>query len=246
MRFKFKPLFYFFVIPVLSLLIISLPSQAQVRSGGMNADGNLLGGSTSGGGTAYIPTEGWSVALNGGYESPMANLKETYKAVPTAGIMLSKKMNHLILSGGIDYREYVPKEAVSPIELEYLGQTTTIGTITISNFRGVGAYVGAAYETLITPASSFYLGINGGYIFTLNTLIVDDGTDIQSSSVKTNIPLLTPKIGLNFAVTNRIGIGLEGRYTLGLAKGYYNVTMLDIPTQSFKSVAANLILHYNF
>ena len=212
----------------------------------MNADGNLLGGSNSGSGAAYIPTSGLSIAVNVGYESPMANVKEAYKAAPTAGITLSKKMNHLIFSGGIDYREYVPKEAVSPIELEYLGQTTTVGTITISNFRGVGAYVGAAYETLITPASSFYLGVNGGYIFTLNTLIVDDGTDIQSSSVKTNIPLLTPKIGLNFAVTNRIGIGLEGRYTLGLAKGYYNVTMLDIPTQSFKSVAANLILQYNF
>lgn len=246
MHFNLKRLFHFFVVLVLSLTIIYLPSHAQHRSGGMNADGNLLGGSKAGSGGGYIPTAGWTIAANGGFEKPLGDLKDTYKAAPTFGITLSKRTNHFILSAAVDYRQYEPIQSVYPIELEFMGQTTIIGSITINNFKGIGAYVGGAYEMLITPGSSFYIGLNGGYIFSSTTLTIDDGTTSESGSVKDNIPFISPKIGLNVAVTNRINLGVEARYSVGISKGNYNITTADTPTQSFKSVTGNLFLSYSF
>ncbi|MGY3215453.1 hypothetical protein [Mucilaginibacter sp. HD30] len=246
MHFKFKRLFYFFVIPVLSLMVICLPSQAQHLSGGMNADGNLLGGSKRGSGGAYLPTEGWSLAANGGIEAPLGDLRDSYKSAPTFGLTLSKKTNHFILSLTTDYRAYQPKQISYPIEVEFNGQVIAAGEIGISNFTGVGAYLGAAYEWLITPSASFYAGLNGGYMFSKYSFTTETLQDITVTSQTNNIPFLGPKLGLNFAVTNRINVGIEARYSVSLAKTKVD-EFFDAPiTPDFKAYAGNLFLIYNF
>jgi hypothetical protein len=173
-------------------------------------------------------------------------MREIYKGGPTFGVSLTKRVSHFILSGAVDYRLYQPIQASFPIELEFLGETTTIGTLTFSNFTGIGASVGGAYETSITPSASFYIGLNGGFIFSSHSLTVESDIDIQTETIKSNIPYIGPKIGLNFAVTNAINIGVEARYNLGLSKNNYNITTIDSPPDSFKSYAGNLFLTYNF
>lgn len=244
MQFRLKRPFHF-VVPVVLLTIICFSARAQ-RSG-MNADGNVLGGSKAGGGSGgYITTDGWSLAVNGGYEAPLGTLKESYKATPTFGLNASKKINHLILSGTVDYRAYKPIQSSFPIEVEIMGQSFIAGEITISNFTATGVYLGAAYEWLITPSASFYGGLNGGYMFSKYSFITETPDEVSTISSSSNIPFLGPKIGLNFAVSNNINIGIEARYSVSVAKAKVDETF-ELPfTPEFKAYAGNIFLSYNF
>lgn len=227
------------------LMIFLLPAQAQRR--GINADGNLLGGSNSGGGgLGYLPTDGWMIALNGGYEGPIGDLKEFYKGGPVFGISLMKRWNHFIFSGSVDYRMYQPKQSEFFFQYEYMGQVVSTGTVTYSNFKGAGGYLGAAYEIPFTPSASFYFGVNLGGIRSQYSFSATDGQlfDI-SASEKSNIAFFGPKLGLNLAITNNIGLGAEARYSAGLSGAKYDETG-EATTKSYKSAAANLFLSYSF
>lgn len=247
MQFRFKRLFCFFAVPVLSLTIICLPSQAQHRSGGMNADGNLLGGSKRGsGGGGYISTEGWAVAVNGGYEAPLGDMREIYKAAPTFGATLMKKWNHLIFSGTVDYRSNKPKLSSFPLPIDISGQIVD-GEVIYGNFSGVGLYAGVSYQTLITPAASFYVGVNGGTIISSYDFAVNyEGLFSIADRAKVNVTYVGPKLGLNFAITNRVSLGVEARYSVSLAKADYTDPTSDTVTKGFNSVAGNLFLSYSF
>lgn len=214
---------------------------------GTNADGNILGGSRAGSGSGgYITSDGWLLALNGGYESPLGGLRGSYKGAPTFGITLSKKINHFIFSGTVDYRAYQPKQSSYPIEFEFAGQVSTVGEIRVSNFTGVGAYLGAAYEWLITSSASFYAGLNGGFISSKYKLTAETPQEINETSQSSTIPFLGPKLGLNFAVTNRINIGVEARYNVGMAKSKI-VGAFDTPINpDYKAYAGNIFLAYSF
>jgi hypothetical protein len=251
MHFSFKRFFFCFAIPVLSFMIICLPSQAQHRSGGMNADGNVLGGSTAGsGGGGYIASDGWSVAVNGGYEMPLAELKDAYRAAPTFGLSIARKYKHFIFSLTGDYRNFQPKQRTSVYEGEFNGQPFT-GTQTLSDFRGIGAYFGAAYEVLITPSASLYFGLNGGYIFSDFGVTSTNPFFELDISASSNIPYLGPKLGLNFAVTNALSIGVEGRYSTNIIQATDTGTTdqgadFTVTTQGYKSAAGNITLTYSF
>jgi len=224
-------------------MIICLPAQAQRRSGGMNADGDLLGGSSRGGGAGgYIPTDGWSLAVNGGYEMPQGDLKDSYKGAPTFGLTLSKRENHFIFSGTVDYRKFMPKEATTDLDPTQPG----LATLTISDFTGIGLYISGAYEFLITPGSSFYIGVNGGYIYSSSSAEVDSPFGGQFISNKTRIPYLGPKLGLNFAINNTINVGVQARYSLSVTGATFSSRADPSYTPGFGSVAANLFLIYNF
>jgi hypothetical protein len=251
MHFTFKRLLYTFAIPVLSLMIICLPSQAQRRSGGLNADGNLLGGSSAGSASGgYLPTEGWAVALNGGYETPIGTLKETYKAGPTFGLTVINRRNHFMLTGTVDYRTYQPKVSSGPFEVEVNGQLVAVGEVSLSNFNGLGLYLGAAYEVQITPGSSFYAGVNLGsirssysYSFSSDYPGIEfDDPEMPSST----IGYVGPKIGLNFALGNRISLGAEARYSFSVSGVSINSFDGTTSTEGFKSAAGNLFLAYSF
>jgi hypothetical protein len=243
MHFSFKRPLYSFTIPFLSLMIICLSSQAQRRSPGMNADGNLLGGSkASSGGGGYLPTEGWGIAQNIGYEMPMGELKETYKGAPTFGISVIKRWNHFIISGTVDYRNFKPKQATTELDPTQPG----FGTYTISNFTGIGLYLGGAYEFLITQGSGFYIGFNGGSIYSFSSVDIDTPLGSQSSPNNTTIPYIAPKIGLNFAVTGALSVGLEARYSLKYGGGTYNSREGGTVIPAFSSAAGNLVIAYSF
>ena len=227
------------------LMVFLLPAQAQRR--GNNADGNVLSGSNSGsGGLGYLPTDGWMIALNGGYEGPIGDLKEFYNGGPTFGISLMKRWNHFIFSGSVDYRMYQPKQADFFFQYELMGQVVSTGTASYSNFKGAGAYLGAAYEVLITPSASFYFGVNLGGIRSKYEFSATDGQlfDIFVNE-KSDIAFFGPKLGLNLALTNRIGFGAEARYSAGLAGAQYDETG-EAVTKAYKSAAANLFLSYSF
>jgi|GEM_PF-1713163 len=248
MHFSFKRLFCFFAIPVLALLIICLPAHAQRRYGGMNADGNLLGGSTaSSGSVAEIPTSAWSIAQNTGYETPLGDFKDIYKGAPTFGISVFKRWNHLIIGGTIDYRSYTPKASSVAYPVDE-ANPNIIAAISYSKFTGIGAYVSAAYEVPIVPSASFYIGANLGSIFSKYSyeLTVGESYTEHGGGNYGQMPYIAPKLGLNFAVSNAITVGIEARYSLKYGGGSYNSREGGSVTQGFSSAAGNLVLAYNF
>lgn len=220
-----------------------MQSQAQRRSGGMNADGNLLGGSSAGSAAGgYITSDGWSASVNAGYEAPTGSLKEDYKGGTTFGLTVGKKVNHFTFSGTVDYRQYTPKQPYSELDPTQPG----LGTITIDYFTGIGVYVSSTYEFLITPGSCVYIGLNGGYIYSSTNIGISTPFGSDSSPSKTRSPYIAPKVGLNFAVTNTINVGVQAKYSLKMTGVYDSPISLPEYTTSFGSIAGNLVVTYNF
>lgn len=239
-----------FIVALLFILTLNInyTAQAQHRTRGMNADGNLLGGSTSGGGGGYLPTSGWALSVHGGYEKPIGSITEIYKAGPSFGLNVINRWNHFILSGTVDYRSFIPKYRVLPLEITFNEQVVASGEITLTNFTGLGVYLGAAYEFMITPGASFYAGVNVGAIRTSYDATYS-GTEAEITEEdpsKSTTPYLGPKLGLNFALGNKISLGAEVKYSLGLGKLAFNSIDGTPATQGFKSVAGNLFLTYSF
>ncbi|PJJ84126.1 hypothetical protein [Mucilaginibacter auburnensis] len=242
-----KALFVVTVIFVI-LLKFGFSGYAQHRSVGMNAEGNLLSGSRAGSGGGYLPTSGWGLSVHGGYENPIGSITEIYKGGPSFGLNVINRWNHLILSGTVDYRSFVPKNRVLPLEIKINGQLVADGEITLTNFTGLGVYLGAAYEFMITPGASFYAGVNLGAIRTDYNGTYSGTAEAETTEepTKSTTPYVGPKLGLNFALGNKISLGVEAKYALGLGK--LNFTSIDgtPDTQGFKSVAGNLFLTYSF
>ncbi|MFD0751214.1 hypothetical protein ACFQZS_13770 [Mucilaginibacter calamicampi] len=245
MYLSLKRVIYSLAIPVFYLMVNCFSAQAQHRSVGMNADGNVLGGSKSGGGGAYLPTEGWFLAVNGGYEAPLGEMRDIYKPAPTFGVTLMKKWNHLVISGTVDYRNNQPKQSSFPLDIDINGQTAT-GEVTYGNFSGIGIYAGVSYEALITPGASFYVGVNGGTIISKYDYAVSyEGIFAIADQAKVNITYIGPKLGLNFAINSRISLGAEARYSVSLSKADQDPSS-DTVSKGFNSVAGNLVLRYGF
>lgn len=227
---------------ILFVLLITICSTAKAqRSAGMNADGDVLGGSNHSSGS-YIMQDGWSVSLNGGYESPLGDLKEIYKGAPTFGVTVRKRMGSLVYSGTIDYRQYKPKQST----FTYSDEDTYSYTATYGKYSGIGLYAGLAYEVPVGSAS-IYGGINGGYVITKYEMIMQDGDDLfLSQSASESAVYIGPKVGLNFPVSNNLGVGLEARYSLGIVGANYNSREGGSVTPGFNSYAGNLFLTYSF
>ncbi len=228
------------------ILKLDFRAYAQHRSTGMNAEGNLLSGSRAGsGGSGYIPSEGWAIALNGGYEMPLGDIREFYKPAPTFGATIMRRWNHFIFSGSVDYRVYQPKQSSFSNPVNVGGQITTI-EVMYSDFSGMGLYAGAAYEMPITYAASFYVGLNVGTIMSnYDYAILQDNVPVYTDRLKTNVTYVGPKLGLNFAVAKGLILGVEAKYNVSLAKASNDPNDNSV-TKGFNSAAANLFLSYSF
>jgi hypothetical protein len=224
-------------------IIIWSPSKAQRRNTpGINGDGDILGGSSHNSG-GYIMQDGWLVSLNGGYESPLGDLKEIYKGAPTFGVTVRKRMGSLVYSGTIDYRKYKPKQST----FTYTDEDVYSYTATYGNYSGIGLYGGIAYELPLGGLVSIYGGVNGGYMITKYEMSMQDGEDvILSQSASSSAIYIGPKAGFNFAVSNNMSIGLEARYSLGIVGANYNSREGGSTTPGFNSYAGNLFLTYSF
>lgn len=223
---------------VLSVFIF-FKADAQTR--GINADGDVMSGSNRSSGGA-VRQDGWLVAFNGGYESPMGDLKDSYKGSPTFGFSVMRRMDHLLYSGTIDYRSYKP--IADTMLISYEG--TDYYGATFSKYKGIGAYLGIAYE-LSAGDINFYGGVNGGFVLVSYKVTVDDANFSSSEEVSNGqTTYIAPKVGLNFMLSKSIGIALEGRYSLGVVGGSYNSRSGGSTTKGFNSVAGNIFLTYSF
>ncbi len=247
---RFKKALFSLALIFAILLNINYSVKAQRRSPGMNADGNLLGGSNAGGGGGYLGVYNWGVTLNTGYEIPLAELKDTYKGAPTFGLTLRRRFKQFDFSLTGDYRSFQPKERSSTYESEAFGQPVT-STLTFSDFRGIGVYLGAAYNMPITPAANFYVGLNGGYIISTFSMVLESDFIALDVSGSSHVPYLGPKIGINVALTNTLSLGAEARYSTNLIKQTdsgkteegFDFTMT---TKGYSSAAANMTFTYSF
>ncbi|MBK0380743.1 hypothetical protein [Mucilaginibacter segetis] len=238
-----QPIRWVYLFLFAFFMIIWSPSKAQHSSSkGMNADGDVMHGNSYNSG-GIIRQDGWSVALSGGYEAPLGDLKETYNAAPTFGATVTRRMGNVIYTGTADYRSYKPKQS----EFPYTYDDVTYLTATYSNYQGIGLYAGIGYELPITGLLDVYGGINGGVMFTKYEMYATDGayTDSYVSS-SSKISYLGPKLGFNCAINRKISIGIEARYSLGISGASYNTRYGGSTTKAFNSYAGNLFLTYSF
>jgi hypothetical protein len=238
-----NPARWVYSILFILLVIIWSPSNAQRRNTpGINGDGDVLGGSSHNSG-GYTAQDGWLVSLNGGYESPLGDLKEIYKGAPTFGVTVRKRMGSLVYSGTIDYRKYKPKQST----FTYTDEDVYSYTATYGDYSGIGLYGGIAYELPLGGLVSIYGGVNGGYMITKYEMSMQDGEDvILSESASTSAIYIGPKAGFNVAVSNNMSIGVEARYSLGVVGANYNSREGGSVTPGFNSYAGNLFLTYSF
>jgi hypothetical protein len=238
-----NPARWVYSILFILLVIIWSPSKAQRRNTpGINGDGDVLGGSSHNSG-GYTAQDGWLVSLNGGYESPLGDLKEIYKGAPTFGVTVRKRMGSLVYSGTIDYRKYKPKQST----FTYTDEDVYSYTATYGDYSGIGLYGGVAYELPLGGLVSIYGGVNGGYMITKYEMSMQDGEDvILSESASTSAIYIGPKAGFNVAVSNNMSIGVEARYSLGVVGANYNSREGGSVTPGFNSYAGNLFLTYSF
>lgn len=232
----------YLILFVLTLFSYS-PIFAQHRgSAGIGADGDMIGGSTHNSG-GFIRQDGWALALNAGYETPNGDLKEIYKGAPTFGATLTRRMGNVVYSGTIDSRMYKPKQDV------FIYSEEGLGTIyqAYSKYRGIGLYLGIAYEVPITGLIDVYGGVNAGFVFTSFKTVASDGTnEILSVSASTQVNYFGPKLGFNVAVSSNMSIGLEGRYGLGFTGASYNTREGGTTQKGFNATTGNLFITYNF
>jgi hypothetical protein len=236
---RFKPSAV--IISLVFFLLICASVNAQ-SSRGMNADGDVLAGSNSSSG-GVVRQDGWLLAFNGGYESPLGDIKQSYKGSPTFGVSVMRRMGHLLYSATADYRSYKPLQSIT--------QTTYDGTnyygASFSNYRGIGLYLGIAYELPLSGDINVYGGVNGGFVMVSYKITIDDPSFSSTEEVSNAQSIyIAPKIGLNFMLSNSIGMALEGRYSLGTVGASYNSRTGGSTTPGFNSVAGNVFLTYNF
>ena len=238
-RFNFRAAFVIIVL----FTTISLPLYAQNGSRGINADGDVLGGSSYNSG-GYGLRDSWMIALNGGYESPLGDLKDIYKGAATFGLNVRKRMGNLVYSGTIDYRAYKPRQR----SFAYTVDDVNYFTAAYSNYTGAGIYLGIAYELPVSGLVSVYGGINGGFILTKFKLSGqdDDGSTYFSQSATDQTTYIAPKAGFNILVSENISIGIEAKYSIGIAGANYNTRDGGSVTRAFNSYAGNLFLIYSF
>ncbi|WP_188409708.1 hypothetical protein [Mucilaginibacter phyllosphaerae] len=231
-----------YTLLVVLLIIIWLPANAQHRgSAGINADGDVLSGSSHNSG-GYIAQDGWLIALNLGYESPLGDMKEIYKGAPTFGVTVGKRMGSLVYTGTVDYRVYKPIQSNISYTDDLYSYTATYG-----NYSGIGLYAGVAYELPLGSSATMYGGINGGYIIaSFKMTIQGDGIDGSTESAGSSVTYIAPKLGFNFAVSNSMSIGLEARYSLGTVGANYNSREGGTVTPGFNSYAGNVFLIHSF
>lgn len=230
-------------VSILSVLTSFVYSSANAqRNRGMNADGDVMRGSNSSSG-GFVKQDGWMIGFNGGYESPLGDLKQNYQGSPTFGVNLLRRMGNVLYSGTIDYRSYKPLTAVQQVTYD----DTDYYSATFSNYKGAGLYLGIAYELPLSPDINVYGGINGGVILVSYKIIVDD-TNFLSVEEASNAQstYVAPKVGLNFMLSRSLGMALEARYSLGTVGANYNTRTGGSVTKGFNSIAGNIFLTYQF
>lgn len=229
-------------VVIISLLLSLFVYSSANAQRGMNADGDVLGGSNSSSG-GVVRQDGWMLAFNGGYESPLGDVKQSYKGAPTYGVSVMRRMGNLLYSGTVDYRSYKPLQDI--IQISYDG--TDYYGATFSKFNGLGLYLGIAYEIPLSGDINVYGGVNGGVVMVSYKITIDDPSFSSSEEVSNaQSTYIAPKIGLNFMLSNSIGMALEGRYSLGTVGANYNSRTGGSTTKGFNSVAGNIFLTYNF
>ncbi|RFZ82168.1 hypothetical protein DYU05_16240 [Mucilaginibacter terrenus] len=238
-RLAFATIFTLFILVVFTWS----PANAQRRhTPGVGADGDMLGGSNHNSG-GVERSDGWGISLNAGYETPRGDVGDFYKAAPTFGATVTRRMGNVVYSGTIDYRSYKPKQAEFTESEEGFEDVVT----KYSNYQGTGFYLGIAYEVPLTGLVDVYAGVNGGFVITKFDLSASDGSgSYVSVSGNTSVSYFGPKLGFNCAVGSNMSIGAEGRYGLGITGASYNSREGGSTVQGFSAISGNLFLTFHF
>ena len=161
-----------------------------------------------GGGNGGTDANGWGLAFSGGYDGPTADMRSTYKGAPAYSISLIHNWNGFTFNTTIGYVSYKPKQDTAFIDVD----GTQVGYIKYGNFNSLEFFIGGAYNIPVADVANLYLGLNiGSYYnsFQYDVSTISGNTDANTTG---EAQFVSPKIGLNFIISNHFAFGVEGRY----------------------------------
>ncbi|RCH54181.1 hypothetical protein DJ568_12820 [Mucilaginibacter hurinus] len=224
-----------FLITIIAAMFAGFYHQAYAQSGsprGINYDGDAWRADGTGGNNL-----GWGVALNIGYDIPAHNLKETFKATPTYGVSILKTFKAFTFNLSAGYHAYnakketvayFPEDPASPVYLQ-------------KPLKVYAFYAGGAYNINLSEMT-FYAGANIGAYFTRSVYQQIDGVVRTTVTTTEQNVYFAPKLGLTYPVTEKVGLGVEGKYNFFIPRGQPDQGGLI----SYSSYAANIVLSYSF
>ncbi len=154
-----------------------------------------------------------------GMEVPRGELKWIYK--PAASISLEYGYLNDVRKGfseigfGLKYFRFIPKEPI----FYYLVSATEYGTATYSNYSVLQLY--CTYRRLLPLSQKFdiFLGGNAGYTYIKYGVDIDEpGANIQTSVLEGK-GCLSPNVGLNFKLTEKVGLSFQSKYNIYFSIG---------------------------
>jgi hypothetical protein len=219
-----------FLLPALLalLMLLALPADAQHRKDAWASYGGGGGGNES----------GYALTLNADYDMPTDILANTYKAAPAVTVGVVRYLGSFMFNANIGYHAYSPKMAVFTFD-DGVGDT---GTATYSNFSVLSVYAGAAFNLQINDAVGIYAGINWGLYATHYSFNQIDAFSMNSADITEQNLYFAPKLGFNYMLTDKIGLGFEAKYNFFSPEGSSDTTP-DAGTV-YRTYAAGLVLTY--
>jgi len=218
------------------MLLTALTASAQHRQ----SDALTYGGGSNGGPDA----DGWGIAVGGGFDGPTGDMRSTYKGAPAFSLSLLKNWNGFTFNATVAHVSYQPKQDTSYIDVD----GTEVGYVKYYNFNSTEFFVGGAYNIPVADVTNLYLGINAGaydnqFKYDVNTLY-GSSTAITSGTSE----FVSPKIGLNFIISNHFAFGVEGRYNFqfGSYKSGNSTDGYGYSTQNIKTYTVSGVLSYYF
>ena len=182
---------------------------------------------------------------------PMHNLKGVYKAGPAFDAGLIRDFKNFTFSVNLGYRVYQPRYNAYVDHDDY---GNADGTVSYSNYTSIAIYTSIVYNLALSPSVTVIAGINSGayitsYSYNRNAAAYDDLSSFSDhQSLTESQSYFAPKLGLNFAVSENLRLGVEAKYNVFSTATYtYNTTYSSPDTgTSYSSWASGLTLTYRF
>jgi hypothetical protein len=166
-------------------------------------------------------TTGWSqidVSLQTNYEVPFDELKWVYKPGVNYLLSVSKtdkyKKKRTAWGGTLGYSSFKPKEDI----FYYLVNENEIGTIAYEEYQTLQIFLHGRRDFILNKNLEFFIGADIGYIhamfsyYSADAYIVEDATNIEGRLA------IAPNLGLNFVLTDRLGVFIQSRYIASVAE----------------------------
>lgn len=159
------------------------------------------------------------LSFKSGVEFPMGKMYWVYKPNASYGLNFSwiREHNRTNLARGfsVSYFTLSPKSDT----FYYLLNDTEYGTVKYSRFLSIQLAISYEWQRALGEKTELTYGLNIGYNF-VNYKVEDKNPYIESSSSNTEgMGAICPKIGMNYLITQNVGISLQPKFNFLVSLG---------------------------